>query len=275
MHRTFSCVCLFSSALLLLACDSKGPPAWYPGAAPRDENYHGGPSAMLSNMMQIVDGTLTRAELIAGLKADFAAIRYQKVRLPGPELRSQQSMWNALLPINPPPRHCRIGIRTVVLIFRSFRPRLPHCLISLIAIMMARSRHRSSGPVKVRASRARAGAATRMQCRRLPNSFLDLRWGLPYIGPLRAPSCDAECGGVAQLVRVSACHAEGRGFEPRRSRICRSGNGKFLKNGSQLAVLFPLPFFASARPSKFYGFSARNLALNPRCSRGSMLYCTR
>src|SRR5665213_2715304 len=26
------------------------------------------------------------------------------------------------------------------------------------------------------------------------------------------------CGGVAQLVRVSACHAEGRGFEPRRSR---------------------------------------------------------
>ena len=25
-------------------------------------------------------------------------------------------------------------------------------------------------------------------------------------------------GGVAQLVRASACHAEGRGFEPRRSR---------------------------------------------------------
>src|SRR5215475_739481 len=27
-----------------------------------------------------------------------------------------------------------------------------------------------------------------------------------------------QCGGVAQLVRASACHAEGRGFEPRRSR---------------------------------------------------------
>ncbi len=28
----------------------------------------------------------------------------------------------------------------------------------------------------------------------------------------------ASCGGVAQLVRASACHAEGRGFEPRHSR---------------------------------------------------------
>ena len=28
----------------------------------------------------------------------------------------------------------------------------------------------------------------------------------------------APCAGVAQLVRASACHAEGRGFEPRRSR---------------------------------------------------------
>ena len=27
-----------------------------------------------------------------------------------------------------------------------------------------------------------------------------------------------KCAGVAQLVRVSACHAEGRGFESRHSR---------------------------------------------------------
>ena len=33
--------------------------------------------------------------------------------------------------------------------------------------------------------------------------------------PSRAPAC---CAGVAQLVRASACHAEGRGFEPRLSR---------------------------------------------------------
>src|SRR5262249_16919938 len=34
-------------------------------------------------------------------------------------------------------------------------------------------------------------------------------------------------GGVAQLVRASACHAEGRGFEPRRSRHCFQATLKF------------------------------------------------
>ena len=33
-----------------------------------------------------------------------------------------------------------------------------------------------------------------------------------------APDAVALCGGVVQLVRTSACHAEGRGFESRRSR---------------------------------------------------------
>jgi|SRR3954471_24662834 hypothetical protein len=32
------------------------------------------------------------------------------------------------------------------------------------------------------------------------------------------PRANPARGGVAQLVRASACHAEGRGFEPRRSR---------------------------------------------------------
>ena len=40
---------------------------------PRDENYHGGNAAMLIKYDANHDGTLTRAELIAGLKAEFAA----------------------------------------------------------------------------------------------------------------------------------------------------------------------------------------------------------
>jgi len=40
---------------------------------PRDENYHGGNAAILLKYDANHDGTLTRAELIAGLKADFAA----------------------------------------------------------------------------------------------------------------------------------------------------------------------------------------------------------
>src|SRR5258706_14371225 len=50
---------------------------------------------------------------------------------------------------------------------------------------------------------------------------LDLPQVGSYIGRLSrqgAFSRGLERGGVAQLVRVSACHAEGRGFEPRRSR---------------------------------------------------------
>ena len=43
----------------------------------------------------------------------------------------------------------------------------------------------------------------------------DARTSAPFA---RCPGLGNRCGGVAQLVRVSACHAEGRGFEPRRSR---------------------------------------------------------
>jgi hypothetical protein len=42
---------------------------------------------------------------------------------------------------------------------------------------------------------------------------------LGRIEPHPTPCCHARhCGGVAQLVRALACHARGRGFEPRRSR---------------------------------------------------------
>jgi EF hand len=50
------------------------PPRWSPNKEdPRDENYHGGPNAMLLKYDANHDGTLTKAELIAGLKAEFDA----------------------------------------------------------------------------------------------------------------------------------------------------------------------------------------------------------
>ena len=52
-----------------------------------------------------------------------------------------------------------------------------------------------------------------------PIALLDLRKAAPYIGrPSPAFALRSARGGVAQLVRVTACHAVGRGFEPRRSR---------------------------------------------------------
>jgi hypothetical protein len=46
------------------------------------------------------------------------------------------------------------------------------------------------------------------------------------------------CGGVAQLVRALACHARGRGFEPRRSRqINQRLSGKFSNRGKTPGVL--------------------------------------
>ena len=44
-----------------------------PSEKPRDENYHGGNAAMLLKYDVNHDGTLTRAELIGALKAEFAA----------------------------------------------------------------------------------------------------------------------------------------------------------------------------------------------------------
>ena len=63
------------STLLLAACSGRQqPPPWMrPSEKPRDENYHGGNAAMLLKYDVNHDGTLTRAELIGALKAEFAA----------------------------------------------------------------------------------------------------------------------------------------------------------------------------------------------------------
>jgi hypothetical protein len=67
-------LCSLGLAVALAACSSapKGPPRWSPNKEePRDENFHGGPNAILLQYDANHDGTLTKAELIAGLKADF------------------------------------------------------------------------------------------------------------------------------------------------------------------------------------------------------------
>jgi hypothetical protein len=67
---------LLSAALLFAGCAAqpKYVPPWLRSAEkPRDENYHGGDAAMLLKYDANHDGTLTREELIAGLKAEFAA----------------------------------------------------------------------------------------------------------------------------------------------------------------------------------------------------------
>lgn len=59
-------------ALLLCACGSDAPRhgRWSPNATPRDENWHS-PAAALLRYDDNRDGILTRAELIAGLHAEF------------------------------------------------------------------------------------------------------------------------------------------------------------------------------------------------------------
>ena len=63
------------STLALAGCGgTRQPPPWMRSAEkPRDENYHGGNAGMILKYDADHDGTLTRAELIAGLKAEFAA----------------------------------------------------------------------------------------------------------------------------------------------------------------------------------------------------------
>ena len=63
------------AALALAACGGRQqPPPWMRAAEkPRDENYHGGNAAILLKYDANHDGTVTRDELIKGLRAEFAA----------------------------------------------------------------------------------------------------------------------------------------------------------------------------------------------------------
>ncbi len=65
-------VALVLAVVALAACSSDPKPGrWNPNAAPRDENWHS-PSASLLKYDANHDGSLTRDELIAGLRAEFA-----------------------------------------------------------------------------------------------------------------------------------------------------------------------------------------------------------
>ena len=63
------CLC----ALLLAGC-SPNRPQFLPNGVPRDENFNGGPNAILLKYDANHDGRLTRAEMAAGLKAEFDAL---------------------------------------------------------------------------------------------------------------------------------------------------------------------------------------------------------
>jgi len=65
-----------AAVLLLAACGSRQrdvPPWLRPAEKPRNENYHGGPVAMLLRYDSNHDGILEYKELVAGMRAEFAA----------------------------------------------------------------------------------------------------------------------------------------------------------------------------------------------------------
>ncbi len=240
----FSHVCLAGLVVALAACSQdprpKGPPRWSPNKEePRDENFHGGPNALLLKYDANHDGTLTRQELIAGVKAEFDSLDTKHTGcLTGDQVAEINAARIAVDQATATP--LQDWNQDGCLDLREFAITAYSCLTNWTRMPTARSRRRNSIPPKSRGPKG-TGARRRARWRagRWPPTrrgraaamirLLDLGWSAPYIGPLRTPSSRAVRGGVAQLVRVSACHAEGRGFEPRRSRHFFKRNGKNLR----------------------------------------------
>ena len=71
--------------ILAAACSSTPRPGrWNPNAVPRDENWHS-PAASLLRYDANHDGTLTRAELLAGLHAEFNTYDVNHTNCLGPD----------------------------------------------------------------------------------------------------------------------------------------------------------------------------------------------
>jgi len=70
---------------------------------------------------------------------------------------------------------------------------------------------------------------------------------------------------------VSACHAEGRGFEPRRSRHFLPENGQFLRTVRNNADCFHC-LLSSAQKWRIFLFFCGESSVKPR--HGATQYCT-
>src|SRR6185312_15473879 len=76
-HLLFQRLSALGLVGMLAACGSSEPstPRWspYPVVTPRDENFHGGPAVLLKYDANH-DGTLTKEELMTGLRTEFDAL---------------------------------------------------------------------------------------------------------------------------------------------------------------------------------------------------------
>ncbi|HJW41148.1 MAG TPA: hypothetical protein VJ476_07960 [Rhizomicrobium sp.] len=81
-----STLILLPLALVLCGCSSNAPRHghWSPNATPRDENWHS-PAATIMRYDANHDGILTRAELTAGLHAEFNAYDVNHSNCLGPD----------------------------------------------------------------------------------------------------------------------------------------------------------------------------------------------